>query len=183
MAKKAKAKAKTKRRKGKKAAPARKKKRAVAKRPPPGRYRPRKRANLRRSGRLQPRSPEPTMGSTSDGQLAWQRHAKADSAAGCGYPLPAHSARPILGSQGRGARCSAFPALIATCGARPRVCVCPAAVAPSVRRPGLCAADPDCMALAGRIASSCRLRHARPCAGHPRLAARVRRGWPGQARP
>ena len=26
-------------------------------------------------------------------------------------------------------------------------------------------------------------RHARPCAGHPRLGADVRRGWPGQARP
>ena len=26
-------------------------------------------------------------------------------------------------------------------------------------------------------------RHARPCAGHPRLGYKVRRGWPGQARP
>src|SRR4029079_15791608 len=26
-------------------------------------------------------------------------------------------------------------------------------------------------------------RHARPCAWHPRLGAKVRRGWPGQARP
>ncbi len=26
-------------------------------------------------------------------------------------------------------------------------------------------------------------RHARPCAGHPRLGCKVRRGWPGQARP